>query len=276
MKIGDVLLSPIANSKEIVASIDPFQSQNYMVIPRYCNSSFVINEHQNLPIYHDNRYLNVALSTYEKLSNKSDIFLVHEATDFQFTTVGLDPYIFGVWFSHYAKNPATFEMILPKSNITIIFYIQSFLEKFNIKHIEYEDYVVITDARILKHLEKYGLLLNTDEPPVIPSVYKYNVKIIRAKFLQGFIDSSEKSEIAIGNKALKDDILFIAHSLGLLTATKYKNKIWYITVIYNDAEMTVERKNDFKIAKIPNMDALCVGIIGSTSPAIFLADFTVI
>ena len=167
-------------------------------------------------------------------------------------------------------------MILPKSNITVIFYIQSFLEKFNIKHIEYEDYVVITDARILKHLEKFGLLLNTDDIPVIPSAYKYNVKAIRAKFLQGFIDSSETTEIAIENKALKDDILFIAHSLGLLTVSKYKNKIWYVKVIYNDAEMTVERKNDFKIAKIPNMDALCVGIVGSTSPAIFLADFTVI
>jgi hypothetical protein len=275
LKIGDVLLSPIANNKEIVASIDTFQSQNYMVIPRYCNSSFVINEHQTLPIFHGNRYINVSLPTYEKLSNKNDIFLVHEATEFQYTAIGLDPYIFGVWFSHYAKNP-TFEMILPKSNITTIFYIQSFLEKFNIKHIECDDYVVITDARLLKYMEKYGFLFDTDEAPVIPNVYKYNMKSIRAKFLQGFIDSTDTTEVAIGNKTLKDDILFIAHSLGLLTATKYKNKMWYVTVIYNDAEMTVERKNDFKIAKIPNMDALCVGIIGTTSPAIFLADFTVI
>ena len=246
-----------------------------MVIPRYCNSSFVINEHQTLPIFHDNRYINVSLPTYEKLSNKNDIFLVHEATEFQYTAIGLDPYIFGVWFSHYAKNP-TFEMILPKSNITTIFYIQSFLEKFNIKHIEYENYAVITDARLLKYMEKYGFLFDTDEAPVIPTVYKYNAKSIRAKFLQGFLDSSETTEVAIENKTLKDDILFIAHSLGLLTTTKYKNKVWYITVIYNDAEMTVERKNDFKIAKIPNMDALCVGIVGTTSPAIFLADFTVI
>ena len=267
-------MSPIPNSKEIVASIDSFSSQNYRIIPRFCHS-FVINEQQYLPIYHESRYLNISLSTYERLTNKNDLCLVHQGVEFRYLPIALDPYILGLWFAN--QTTAT-DMVIRKSNIMIIFYLHTFIDKFNIQYTEYDDYVIITDPRILTQMNKYNLLDSwASSAPVIPMTYKYNMKGIRAKFLEGFIDNSTTdTEIAIENKTLKDDIVFIAHSLGLLTTSRYKDKIWYVTVINNTTDLITQHKNDFRIAKIPNSDALRIGIVGTMSPAILLGDFTVI
>ena len=277
LKPGDVLLSPIPNAKVIVGSIHPFNSPNYMIIPRFCNTSFFVNENTLLPIKCDGKYMLLNTQRYEQLTNKAGIELVHEAGDFPTTPITIDPYILGIWFNHNHRTSNL--MILPKSTVTVILFIQSFLDKFKIQHTDYEDYVIITDKRLLQHMKAHNLLFTSpsSSPPKVPTKYIFNNRSIREKFLAGFIDNNITDEIQIFDENLKNDIVYIAHSLGHLTATKHKNKVWYVTIMHRtDNEIQVHR-NDFKMAKVPYNDVLCLGLIGgSMPPAFFLSDFTVL
>lgn len=273
LNLGDVLLSPIPNAKVIVGSIHPFQSQNYMIIPRFCNTPFLVNENTLLPIKHENSYLFISIQRYQQLTNKNNIGLVHEPADFTQYPIKIDPYILGIWFNHNRRTSNL--IILPKTTVTVIFYIQAFLDKFNVQHTDHDDCVIITDKRILHYMKLYNLTSSSSYPK-IPTPFMYNVRPVREKFLAGFIDNNITDQILIVDEQLKDDILFIAHSLGHLTITKYKDKMWYVTITYTNNEIDLNPcNNDFKVAKIPYQDALCVGLVGGPmSSAIYLSDFT--
>lgn len=267
LKIGDILLSTEWNEQRRITNITTYKSQNYMFISRYCNSPFIINENHYLPVVLDNNYVLVNVKVYLSITNKSNIFLIRQPVDLKHTPISIEPYLLGIWFSNCDRNDQV--LLFPKSNVTIILFLISFVEKFDLEYEDMEDDIIITDNRVVSHFEKYGLF---EDYSMIPDFIKYNNVITRQRFLAGFIDNNNTPEITITNKQMKDDICYIAHSLGLLTSTKTRNKIWYITILYNNSQIIT---NDFKVAKIPNDDCICLEITG-TSPGILLADFTVI
>jgi hypothetical protein len=155
--------------------------------------------------------------------------------------------------------------------------IDNFLESFNISHVEHDTYYIITDARVINIMKRYNLYKpNATHYPKIPYEYIYNIKSVREHFLKGLVECCNE-EIPIIDKQLKDDIVFIAHSLGHLSRTRFKDNTWFVTISFSHKDSVVyDLKNDFKVAETPYQEALCVGVVGSPTPAIFLSDFTVI
>ena len=267
LKVGDILLSTESNEERRITNIKTSKSQNYMFISRYCNSPFIINENHYLPVILDTNYVLVNVKTYLSITNKSNIYLIRQSVDLNHIPITIEPYLLGIWFNNYNRNDQV--LSFPKSNVTIILFLMSFLNKFDLEYEDMEDDIIITDNRVVSQFENYGLF---EDYSMIPDFIKYNNVITRQRFLAGFIDNNNTPEITITNKQMKDDICYIAHSIGLLTSTKTSHKIWYTTILYNNSQIIT---NDFKVAKIPNDDCICLEITG-TSPGILLADFTVI
>ena len=257
-----MLLSSVPGEKRIVLNISQHKSQNYMVIPRYCNSFLISNSHY-LPIVLDQKLLLMNIKNYPHVQNKNEISLVHEQADFSAIHVYLEPHILGIWLNNYC-NTSSLKFL--KKNVQVTMSLLNFVDKFALEYINDEEYIEIIDNRFIAVFHNYNLFMN----PRIPEEYKYNKKSIRSRLLSGFLDNNESSEIEIDNKTLKDDFCFLVHSLGLLTSTKKKNSKWYVSVLYSANTI-----NDFRIAKIDDDDCLCLQISG-TSVGIFLPDFTMI
>jgi hypothetical protein len=266
LQVGDILLSPDPHDDRTIMTITPLKSANYMVIPRYCNSPFIVSEYHMLPVAYESKIVLINIKTHPALKFKNFISLIHESTDFTPIFVSLEPYILGLWLTNNNTNE---QLKFSKHNIETTFFMLNFIEKFNLQYESDDISLTLTDKRFIAQFQKYDLFVN----PRIPDDYKYNNKSIRSRILSGFIDNNitGPTDIAINSRVVKDDFCFLVHSLGFLTQTKKKNSIWYVTVVFNAVSLT----NDFKIAKIEDDDCLCLEISGN-SAGIILSDFTVI
>jgi hypothetical protein len=263
--VGDILLSSIPNEERIIKSISEHYSTNYLVIPRYCNSPFMISEMHNLPVLIGNQVVLMNIKDFKKFEPKNIISLIHEPVELERIYVTLEPYILGIWLNNYDITPSRVRFL--KKNITIIMFVFDFVDKFNLEHFDTDDYIEITDKRLIAQFHNNDLFNN----PTIPDRYKYNKKSLRSRLLAGFLDNNLTPEVEIQTKRLKDDFCYVVHSLGLLTHTRRKNSKWYVTIMQN-----VSIINDFRIAKLEDdHKCLCLEITGM-SPGILLPDFTMI
>ena len=265
LKIGDTLLGSIPTEERIIVDISEHDASNYLVIPRYCNSPFIISELHFLPVIVENRVALVNINDFRRTELKNQISLIHEAIELQQIQVTLEPYMLGLWLSNCDTiTPTTIRF--PKKNMTVVMFIVNFIVKFNLEHIDSDDYIDITDKRLVRQFHNYDLF-NT---PTIPNPYKYNKSSIRSRLLAGFMDNNEP-EIEIRTKRLKDDFCFLVHSMGMLTLTRRKDDKWFVTVFFNSFVI-----NDFKVAKLEGKTkSLCLQITGM-APGILLPDFTMI
>ena len=265
LKIGDTLLGSIPTEERMIVGISEHDTSNYLVIPRYCNSPFIISELHFLPVIVENKVTLVNINDFLRTELKNQISLIHEAIELQHIHVTIEPYILGLWLSNYdVITPSSVRF--PKKNMTVVMFIVNFIDKFNLEHIDSDDYIDITDKRLVVQFHKYDLF-NT---PTIPNPYKYNKSSIRSRLLAGFMDNNEP-EIEIRTKRLKDDFCFLVHSMGMLTHTRRKDDKWFVTVFFNSSVI-----NDFKVAKLEGQTkSLCLQITGM-APGILLPDFTMI
>lgn len=265
LEIGDMLLSPDPHDDRTIMTITPFKSVNYMVIPRFCNSPFIISELHMLPVTSDNKVFLVNIKAYPQLESRNLISLIHESANFQSIFVSLEPYVLGLWLHNHNTNQC---LKFSTHNIDITFFLFDFIEKFKLQYESDDDSITITDPRLMAQFQKYDLFHN----PRIPDEYKYNSKRERSRILSGFLDNNmSPTDIIIRSRQLKDDFCYIVHSLGFLTQTKNKDFMWLVSIVFD----TQSRLNDFKIAKIEDDDCLCFEISGN-SAGIILPDFTVI
>lgn len=263
--VGDILLSSIPTEERTIMSITEHSSTNYLVIPRYCNSPFIISEMHNLPVIIENQVVLINVKEFKSFQPKNIMSLIHEPVELQRIYVSLEPYILGIWLNNYDITPSRVRFL--KKNITIIMFIFEFVDKFKLEHEDTDDYIEITDKRLIAQFHNYDLFNN----PTIPDKYKYNKKSLRSRLLSGFLDNNLTPEVEIQTKRLKDDFCYLVHSLGLLTRTRRKNSKWYITVMHNTFVM-----NDFRFAKLEDENkCLCLQITGM-SPGVLLPDFTMI
>jgi hypothetical protein len=263
--VGDILLSSIPNEERIIKSISEHSSTNYLVISRYCNSPFMISEMHNLPVLIGNQVVLMNIKDFKKFEPKNIISLIHEPVELERIYVTLEPYILGIWLNNYDIIPSRVRFL--KKNITIIMFVFDFVDKFNLEHFDTDDYIEITDKRLIAQFHNNDLFNN----PTIPDRYKYNKKSLRSRLLAGFLDNNLTPEVEIQTKRLKDDFCYVVHSLGLLTQTRRKNSKWYVTIMQNVSIM-----NDFRVAKLEDdYKCLCLEITGM-SPGILLPDFTMI
>ena len=263
--VGDILLNSIPTEERIIKSISEHSSTNYLVIPRYCNSPFMISDMHNLPVLIGNQVLLMNIKDFKKFEPKNIISLIHEPVELERIYVTLEPYILGIWLNNYDITPSRVRFL--KKNITIIMFIFDFVDKFNLEHFDTDDYIEITDKRLIAQFHNNDLFNN----PTIPDRYKYNKKSLRSRLLAGFLDNNLTPEVEIKTKRLKDDFCYLVHSLGLLTQTRRKDSKWYVTIMQNVSIM-----NDFRVAKLEDdHKCLCLEITGM-SPGILLPDFTMI
>jgi len=266
LKIGDALLGSIPIEERIIVDITEHDASNYLVIPRYCNSPFIISELHFLPVLVENKVALVNINDFRRTEMKNQISLIHEPIELHQIHINLEPYILGLWLSYYDEVSTPSSVRFPKKNMTIVMYVMSFIEKFNLEHIDSDDCIDIIDKRLVRQFHNYDLF-NT---PTIPNPYKYNKSSIRSRLLAGFMDNNEP-EVEIRTKRLKDDFCFLVHSMGMLTHTRRKDDKWFVTVYFNSFVI-----NDFKVAKLEGQTkSLCLQITGM-APGILLPDFTMI
>lgn len=269
LQIGDALLGSNCDER-IITKITNFKSTNYVVIPRFCNSSFIINESHYIPVNVDSRDTLINAKTFFKQSTdtKKTISLIHIPIELQLIPVTLEPYLLAFWL---INNDNTNTIKLPKSNIPFLLFLLNFIEKFNLKYEESDDFILFTDHRLIKQFEKYDLFAN----PRIPNEYKYNNLNTRHRLIRGFLDNNDQYTIVLPNKNLKEDVCFVAHSLGYLTQSKRNNDQYIVQVFYNSNSTILQQINDFKVAEFHDDSCLCIELTGS-SIGILLPDFTVI
>lgn len=263
LEIGDTLLAPNQEGRTIL-EITPCKSNNYMIIPRYCNSSFIISEAHLFPIVYDTQTYLIDIQTFKKQELKQFFSLLHEGIEFMASFVTLEPYFLGLWFCNH--NSLTFE----KKNVKAFVFIVHFIEKFSLQHESNEEHITLIDNRLITQFEKYDLFAR----PRIPDEYKYNSANIRSRLLTGVLDFSQETtnQIELHTKQQAMDFCFLIHSLGYLSLTKKKNQSYFVSVIYNNTSQI----NDFKVAKIDDDNSICMRLSGNTPTGIFLSDFTVI
>lgn len=262
LEVGDVLLAPNRDGRTIL-EISRQKTNNYMVIPRYCNSSFIISDSHLFPIIHDTKTFLIDIKTFKLQESKHFFSLIHEGVEFPSTFVTLEPYFLGLWLSN--NNLLRFR----KNNEKVYLFLFNFIDKFSLQH-EYDDeFITIVDSRLLTQFEKYDLFCN----PRIPDEYKYNNAVVRSRILAGVLDNSPvtTNQIEFTVKKQATDFCFVIHSLGYLSIMKKKNKSHVVSVIYNNTSYI----NDFKVAKIDDDDSIRLKLSGVIS-SIFLSDFTVI
>lgn len=113
---------------------------------------------------------------------------------------------------------------------------------------------------VTEYLKSVGLFMKKSEGKFIPDEYKYNSKDVRMKVLMGLMDSDGmvskgKPSFSTVSKALSDDVLWIARSLGyncLSSRRKARYKkdgiyiecldVYNITFYTNDRIFNLERK----------------------------------
>jgi hypothetical protein len=263
LEIGDTLLAPNQEGRTIL-EISQCKSNNYMIIPRYCNSSFIISDAHLFPIVYDTQTYLIDIETFKKQELKQFFSLVHEGIEFIPSFVTLEPYFLGLWLCNH--NSLTFE----KKNAKTFVFIMHFIEKFSLQHEGNEEHITLVDSRLITQFEKYDLIAH----PRIPDEYKYNSANIRSRLLTGVMDFSHETtnQIELLTKQQATDFCFLIHSLGYLSLTKKKNQSYFVSVIYNNTSQI----NDFKVAKIDDDNGICMRLSGSTPTGIFLNDFTVI
>ena len=262
VKAGDNI---IGSNEEIrtVLSVIPFKSQNYRIIPRY-KSSFILNEYQHLPVSVDGKVFLINLPLFYNYSNRNEMSLLHDEVNFIDKEVSLEPYILGCWL---ASN--TFSRIQFSTRTNQINSILEFITKFNLDFINYGEYVVINDMRIIHLFNKYNLFSS----PRIPDDYKFNNRSIRTRIFNGFCDYTDNGLISIMGTNLMNDFCYLAQSLGFFTTIKVIIKnLYVISCTYNN--LTV--KNDFKVAKVQDTESICLQLNPSNEVGILLSDFTVV
>jgi hypothetical protein len=268
LKTGDTILGSNEDVRTVL-SIFPFKSQNYRIIPRF-KKSFVINEFQSLPVMTmDERVFLINVNQFYNYSNRNDFSLLHNEVNFeeQEQQVTLEPYILGCWLSSNVFTQIQFQTNTPQ-----ISKILDFISKFSLSHINYGDYIVINDVRIINQFHKYDLFAC----PRIPKEYKFNSRSVRTRVFNGFCDSSvyNMNRISIVGETLMNDFCYLVHSLGYLSECKVlMPDIFTVSYTYN---CNIVVKNDFKVAKVNDKDSVCIQLDESNEVGILLSDFTIV
>lgn len=263
LKSGDNILGSGEEVRTVI-SVFPFRSNNYRVIPRY-KKSFILNEHQTVPVTIDGRVFLVNLPQFYNYANRSEFSLLHDDVDFEEKDITLEPYIIGCWL---ISN--IFHRIQFSTQTKQIEHILNFINRFNISHINYGECIVINDVRIIEQFRKYNLFEN----PRIPDEFKFNSRNNRMKLFNGFSDYADNGNVTIFSENVMNDFCFLAHSLGFLTESRVIMKnLYLITYVYKNLVIV---KNDFKVASVHDNESVCILLSPSNEIGILLSDFTVI
>lgn len=141
--------------------------------------------------------------------------------EYQYKEVPIDAYTLGLLIGDGTFRKGNVELTQSKEDLdSIKHYIPYLLKQIGQSEIHYS--VKISKAHsILKNLGLYNIV---GQDKFIPDVYKYNTKQIRLNILKGLMDSdgwcskNRSPQFCTTSKNLKNDVIWIAHSLGYKTA----------------------------------------------------------
>jgi replicative DNA helicase len=148
--------------------------------------------------------------------------------------IKIDPYWLGLWLGDGAISDTG----ITTQDIEVIQYIEEYAKKLDMRFSEHKgknrcsEFNIVNITRnnnknYLKEALKFYNLLNNKK--FIPEEFKYNNKEIRLQVLAGLLDTdgyltSNTFEIITKYIKLKDDILYLARSLGLYAVAKLEIK----------------------------------------------------
>lgn len=248
---GDILMGDDSTPRNVLSTTSG-QSDLYIVIPSFGNP-YVINDEHILslkcsharkkykntvnPKYKKGKVVNISVKNY--LSESKEFQSCYKGyrvgVEFPYQDVPMDPYILGVWLGDGSKSaPVADGLSAPTIyNIDpeIIEEIYSYAQTLNVK-------VVNTGKIGYRMSRKKGFysndfvdmlrVLNIYNNKHVPQIYKANSKDVRLKVLAGLLDTDgtyDKNKhcycITQKIKAIADDILFLARSLGFVAYSKY-------------------------------------------------------
>lgn len=188
----------------------------------------------------DENVLEISVKDYLKLPTtiKKKLKGYRKGVEFPHIIPEFNPYIIGLWLGDGCSRSSK----ISNQDSAILSYLRNTLPQYGLMltyHSQY-DYNIraITNGKkdniLLMNLKKHDMLNNKH----IPAHYKINSREVRLQVLAGLIDSdgslvSQTYQITTTIKQLKDDILYISHSLGFAAYYIEKKTSWIYKGVKN-------------------------------------------
>lgn len=285
IEVGDKLMGPDSRPRTVLSLAHGYDEM-FRVVP-VKGDSYTVNKSHILSLkasgpwwkgVTDGDIINLSISEYFSLapSRRGRLKGWRTGVEFNDVPVSLDPYFLGLWLGDGLKHGAR----ISTADGEILEYLERVAESYglDLAHRSGYDYALTSHNKTTKKghhgfynpisaaLRENNLLCNKH----IPHSYKCNSREKRLGLLAGLLDSDgyysqNHYEITQRRKALADDILFLARSLGFAAYMKPKivnGTVYYRITISGDGleEIPVKlpRKKAHKRRQIK--DALRTGI----------------
>jgi superfamily II DNA or RNA helicase len=247
VEVGDKIMGPDSTERNVLSlgrgtetmyKVTPIKGDPYIVNESHILSLRVTGLGKKYSIYNGRRLktgdiVNVSILDYIK-QNKTFKHVCkgwRTGVDFDYKDVDFDPYMLGIWLAEGTQSNTQ----ITNPDFEVLEYVKSYAEKIGCKTSEKQgrNCTELSTIRLgpndrnhfLAYLKKYDLLNNKH----IPFEFKVNNRSVRLQVLAGLLDgdghlSKNGYEIATKFKALNDDILFLARSLGFAAYSNYSYK----------------------------------------------------
>ena len=242
---GDILMGDDSTPRNVLSTTSG-QSDLYVVIPSF-GEPYIINDEHILslkcsyapkkydntvnPKYRKGKVVNISVKDFLAESKKFRSYYkgYRKGVEFSHQEVPMDPYILGAWLGDGQKSGSSIYNIDPE----IIEAVEIYAEKLNMKVVHDKDGLThrITEGKGSCKNVFIDMLrtLNIYKNKHVPLIYKANSREVRLAVLAGLLDTDgyydkagHKYAITQKLKAIADDILFLARSLGFVAYSKYR------------------------------------------------------
>lgn len=235
INVNDLLMGDDSTPRKVL-SLARGKEMMYKITPKKGNS-YIVNKSHILSLKCKDTIIDISVEDYLKISpsfHKKSLLGYKVGIDFPEQLVLFDPWIIGLWLG----NGSPFSTNISIQDNAIYVELSERLRIYNL-HLQYTngyDYHIHIHAKnnkLIQTLKIYNLIENKH----IPDSYKYNKRHIRLKILAGIIDSNGSYDkncykISQKRKLLRDDVEYIAKSLGFATSINTSTETFYEIYIY--------------------------------------------
>ncbi|MFW5848090.1 MAG: UvrD-helicase domain-containing protein, partial [bacterium] len=239
IKEGEYLMGDDSKPRKVINTNVGFGNL-YRITPQK-GDSWICNDVHIMSLYHETKkeIIDIPLNeiSYTKYPNGNyrKLRLQRSGVEFKEKEISIDPYLLGIWLGDGTKEKGSPNFSINKTDNEVIQYLMNLkIEELTPKKKLINDsyyHVSITNDNYsgktnnLRNLFKE--CINEDKSISIPKKYLINSRNNRLKLLAGLVDTdgyTHNNTIEISTKweSLKNDILFLARSLGFAAYAKLK------------------------------------------------------
>jgi len=235
IKTNDLVMGIDSKPRKVLKTAFGF-GRLYKIIP-YKGESFIINENHILSLKHYNhskiRIDNISVKDYLKKSKdyKTKSMLYRVKINFPHKEIPIDPYFLGLWLGDGISSLEGTRIV--NNDSEILEFLDNFAKKNDLTFRQHshrekgkcQTYGISGIKGKKNLLTEKMRKLNLHNNKHIPKIYKTNDKKIRLQVLAGLLDTDgcltfNHYIIPTVFKKLKDDILYLARSLGFSAHSK--------------------------------------------------------